>query len=494
MLYAVVSKDLYRYETDALLHAFYPGEEVRTVLEEEDKREAAGADPFLYVRFARDRISLEITPASGERKQASAAAPDGAGPLDDKSPETRDLYKHLLYETLCAVTGRTLPWGELIGVRPTKIAMKQLEAGSSVEEAARYMTERHYCSSEKAMLAVDIAARERELLDPGLTEGWSLYVSIPYCPTTCMYCSFPSYPLAGRAGEVRQYLAALASEMRLVAELMEGRRLDTVYFGGGTPTALSADELRFVLDLTASLFDISRLKEWTVEAGRPDSITEDKLAAMRQYPVTRISVNPQTMNDETLKIIGRRHTAQQTADAFRMARACGFDNINMDIILGLPGEGLQDVRHTLAEIEKLSPESLTVHSLAVKKGSRLQEYIAEAGYGIVMNGGGEMETAIGSAVRMGMKPYYLYRQKNMTGDQENIGFAKDGKYGLYNILMMEEIQSVAAVGAGSVSKIVRPGGKIVRSDDPKEVSVYIDKIEELCARRREVFNNSCNMD
>lgn len=494
MLYAVVSKDLYRYETDALLHAFYPGEEVRTVLEEDEKREAAGADPFLYVRFEPDRITVSVSPAGAEGRQASAGVPEGAGPLDEKSSETRDVYKHLLYGILCSVTGKTLPWGELIGVRPTKIAMKQLEAGSSVADAARYMQERHFCSREKALLAADIAERERKLLDASLAEGWSLYVSIPYCPTTCMYCSFPSYPLAGRGGQVRDYLTALAAEMRLVADLMKGRRLDTVYFGGGTPTALSAEELRFVLEQTADLFDISRLKEWTVEAGRPDSITEEKLAAMRQFPVTRISVNPQTMNDETLRIIGRRHTAAQTAEAFRMARQYGFDNINMDIILGLPGEGLQDVRHTLEEIEKLSPESLTAHSLAVKKGSRLQEYIAEAGYGTVMNGGGEMETAIESAARMDMRPYYLYRQKNMTGDQENIGFAREGKYGLYNILMMEEIQSVAAVGAGSVSKIVQPGGKIVRTDEPKEVSVYIDKIGELCAKRQSVFENSCRTE
>ncbi|MBO5999911.1 MAG: coproporphyrinogen dehydrogenase HemZ [Lachnospiraceae bacterium] len=487
MLTAIVNTDLYRYEIDALIRAFYPGEEVRTVLNERtvlDERHDTNDDPaFLSVLYTEDRISMVFhTDAGAIRKEASAGDREETGiRLDRKSPETKDVLKHLLYESLKDITGHGLPWGELIGVRPTKIAMKQLMGGASAPEAARYMRERHYVSEGKADLAVQIALAETEILNSWEPEdGYSLYIGIPFCPSTCMYCSFPSYPAAGASGQIKAYLDALHEELAMIADRNRGRRLDTVYFGGGTPTALSEKELDALLGKTEELFDTGHLKEWTVEAGRPDSITEDKLKVLRDHPVTRISVNPQTMNDATLRIIGRGHTSDQTVMAFHMAREAGFDNINMDMILGLPGETQTDVAHTLTEIEKLGPDSLTVHSLAIKKGSRMQQYIAEKGYGSLLGAGSAMELAIESAKRMDMLPYYLYRQKNMTGDQENIGFAKQGKYGLYNIIMMEEIQPVAAAGAGSVSKYFEAGKKIVRDDNPKEITAYIEKIKSAC--------------
>ena len=490
MLVAKVNADLYRYEIDALIHAFYPGEEVRTVLAgqavpevQANKKSCGGTEDepaFLSVEYEEDCIGMLFSDEQGVRRFAALPGElkEAGIRFDRRSPETKDALKHLLYESLQDITGHDLPWGELIGVRPTKIATKQLQNGASINEAALYMQKRHYVSEDKAMLAARIAQTELDILDSNVLEdGYSLYVGIPYCPSTCLYCSFPSYPAAGAAGQIKAYLEALHEELAMIADMNRGRRLDTVYFGGGTPTALSAGELDQLLGKVRELFDTGKVREWTVEAGRPDSITEDKLRVLRDHPVTRISVNPQTMNDATLRIIGRGHTAEQTVRAFHMAREAGFDNINMDMILGLPGETAKDVAHTLKEIEELGPDSLTVHSLAIKKGSRMQQYIAEKGYDTVLGAGSTMELAIDSAKRMDMLPYYLYRQKNMTGNQENIGFAKNGKYGLYNIIMMEELQPVAAAGAGSVSKFFEPGRRIVRSDNPKEITAYIEKIK-----------------
>ena len=224
-----------------------------------------------------------------------------------------------------------------------------------------------------------------------------------------------------------------------------------------------------------------------MEAGRPDSITREKLQALRKHPITRISVNPQTMKEETLKIIGRHHTVQQVVDTFRMARECGFDNINMDLILGLPGEDAEDVRRTTEKVRELNPDSLTVHSLAIKRASRLRRVIDEKGYPVLINTDETMEIAAEAAKNMEMKPYYLYRQKNMSGNFENVGYAREGKYGIYNILIMEEKQTIMALGAGSISKRVFPDGRIERCDNAKEVSVYLENLDEMLERKRKLF-------
>ena len=267
--------------------------------------------------------------------------------------------------------------------------------------------------------------------------------------------------------------------------MMQGRILDTIYIGGGTPTTLEPVQLERLFAMVEAYFPVNDLQELTVEAGRPDSITADKLHVLKAHDVTRISVNPQSMKEETLRLIGRMHTVDDVRRAFSMCREAGFDNINMDIILGLPQETEEDVRHTLREIEKLSPDSLTVHSLALKRGSRMQKYIAEKGYSFAADTEGFMEIAGGSAAAMGMEPYYLYRQKNISGNLENVGFARPGKAGIYNILIMEEKQSILALGAGSISKAVFPReGRIERSDNPKDVETYIKNVGEMIERKR----------
>ena len=274
---------------------------------------------------------------------------------------------------------------------------------------------------------------------------------------------------------------------------MKGRILDTVYIGGGTPTTLEADQLDRLIKALKEIFDFKTVQEFTVEAGRADSITREKLEVLYRNGVSRISVNPQTMNEETLRFIGRKATAKETVKAYKMAKEIGFDNVNMDIILGLPGETEEDVANTMNKIMELEPESLTVHSLAIKRASKLRQFIEENGVKLLHNTDETMSIATKGAYEMGMHPYYLYRQKNMTGNLENVGFAKDGKYGIYNILIMEEVQTIVALGAGSITKRVFSDGRIERCDNVKDVGLYIDKIEEMLERKRKLFEDNLKM-
>ena len=269
--------------------------------------------------------------------------------------------------------------------------------------------------------------------------------------------------------------------------MYEGRILDTVYIGGGTPSSLSAEELDRLLGKLKATFDFGTVQEFTVEAGRADSITEEKLRVLYRHGVTRISVNPQTMKQETLRLIGRQHTVEQVIEAFRMARNIGFTNINMDIILGLPEETKEDVVHTIETIKELDPDSLTVHSLAVKRASKLGKWIEENGITAYNNTEETMEIAAQGARDMDMVPYYLYRQKNMSGNFENVGYSKEDKYGIYNILIMEEKQTIVACGAGTITKRVYPNGRIERCDNVKDVGLYIEKVEEMIQRKQQLF-------
>lgn len=523
-----VNKDQYRYEIHSLVKAFYPQEDVKVIVEGDPHGAKALAQepvPFFRVtfspegiRFAADASILQDGPCPADAGTGSAYEEDNAGSqgAEDTADRTlgkrehrvqapegedfsvkgracKDALKTGLYDLLKELTGRSLPWGDLIGIRPTKLAMTKLLEGKSAEEARGFLVTEHQVSVEKASLAVEIAGRERDILkDIHYENGFSLYVGIPFCPTTCLYCSFPSYNAGLWKDRMDDYLDALEKEMAATACLMEGHPLDTVYIGGGTPTTLSAARLDRLIGSIEHCFPCGNLQEFTVEAGRADSITREKLKALAGHRVTRISVNPQTMKDETLRIIGRHHTVQQVSDAFHMARECGFGNINMDIILGLPGENEEDVQHTVDEIAKLSPDSLTVHSLAVKRASRLRRVIDEKGYPVLLNTDRTMRIAASAAESMGMHPYYLYRQKNMSGNFENTGYARDGKYGIYNILIMEEKQSILALGAGSISKVVLPckdgsGTRIERCDNPKDVETYLKEIDTLIARKEKLY-------
>lgn len=468
----------FEYDAYTLLKAFFPKEEVQMfyVQEEEVPADLEYLISIEYGGQVHIRIQWGDTLLEGQETYEQT---------EDRKIRKNKL-KQVLYKLLSQLTGQTLPWGNLTGIRPTKIAMGLIESGMSNIQTAEYMRNTYFTSKEKTALAITIANRERELLkDIDYEKGYSLYVGIPFCPSICLYCSFSSSPLQRWKDQVDAYLDALLKELDFISEAMKDRTLDTIYIGGGTPTTLEPEQLERLLEHINARFPVYQVKEYTVEAGRPDSITREKLQAIRKFPVTRISVNPQTMNQATLELIGRRHTVEDTRHAFALARECGFDNINMDIIVGLPGEQKEDVQHTLEEIKKLDPDSLTVHSLAVKRAARLNMFKEQYEEMEFINNQEIMDMAMKYAYECQMGPYYLYRQKNMCGNLENIGYAKVDKAGIYNILIMEEKQSILAAGAGASTKFVfQNGERIERAENVKDVANYISRIDEMIERKR----------
>ncbi len=486
MIVVKISEPQFEYDIHSLVRAFYPGVEVK-VSGKDSKMQSEEGMPEFEIEFQRNGISFCIKDKD-ERTENHALFQDP----DDRAEIKNDL-KMLIYKSLSKYLKKELPWGTLTGIRPTKIPMTMLTDQTKEydeEEILRLMQEKYAVSEEKGRLSIAIAKREKELLSRlHYKNGYSLYIGIPFCPTTCLYCSFTSFPISAWADKVDAYLTALEKEMDATAQLMDGKILDTVYIGGGTPTTLSVSELDRLFTKLKAVFDFSTVQEFTVEAGRADSITKEKLQVLYEHGVTRISVNPQTMKEETLKFIGRKATAAQTAEAYKMAREVGFTNINMDIILGLPGESEEDVSETIQKIGELAPDSLTVHSLAVKRASKLSQWIQVNGIALLHNTEETMEIAAKGAEKMGLVPYYLYRQKNMSGNFENVGYAAEGKFGIYNILMMEEVQDIAALGAGSISKRLYEGGRIERCENVKDVAQYIGRIEEMIERKGKLWGD-----
>ncbi|MCM1215263.1 MAG: coproporphyrinogen dehydrogenase HemZ [Lachnospiraceae bacterium] len=474
-----INKEKYEYDIQALVRSFYPEEQVAVLLPESRDQKRRELEDKIRIRLNVQEDGAELT-VDGESYRWTRPQEEGA----------KSSFKRFLYEVLSNATGKSLPWGNLVGIRPTKIAYGLLEEGKSRREIVEHYFQEYHTSTEKAELAVDIAERERKLL-AGIhyQDGYSLYIGIPFCPTTCLYCSFTSFPIGGYRERVDAYVDCVTREMEYVAERCGDKILDSVYIGGGTPTTLEPGQLERLLGKLKSLFDFRTVKEFTVEAGRADSITEEKLQVLYRHGVTRISVNPQTMNQETLDIIGRRASVEQVEEAYGLARRVGFDNINMDLILGLPGEQEADVQRTIDRVAYLAPDSLTVHSLAIKRASRLNRWIQENGVSALRNTDETMRIAAEGAKKLGLKPYYLYRQKNMSGNFENVGYAREGRFGLYNILIMEEKQTIIACGAGSISKRVYPDGRIERCENVKDVATYIEKNEEMIERKKRLFGN-----
>ena len=388
-----------------------------------------------------------------------------------------------------------VPWGILTGIRPVKIVQELLDNGLDIEEIRENMKREYLIKDEKLDLITDIALRERPFIYPVTDKKISLYVSVPFCPTRCLYCSFPSHPL-GKFGNYRhQYVETVLKEAEGVADIIEkqGKEIETLYIGGGTPTALEADDLEYLIKGLFERLDLSNIKEFTVEAGRPDSITREKLEALKRNNVSRISINPQTMNQKTLDFVGRKHSVEDIKDCFNMARELGFDNINMDLILGLPGETVEMVENTMKEIVSLNPESVTVHTLALKRASDLNINMESYKDALI-----SYQTVIDMIAlsrkymdEYGYNPYYMYRQKHMLGNLENIGYAKDGYECLYNMQIMEEKQSNYAIGAGAVSKFVYlDENRIERVDDVKNLEVYLERVDDMIMKKyREVEKN-----
>ena len=486
MIGLLIQDNAYEQDIRELLMSFYPGETYAHEVKE-------GVDFYVQTRLEDGEAVIGIWEKleNGEELEGwtLAAHSTGKADLSDHSA-TKNVIKKLFYQMLVKRTGHELPWGSLTGIRPTKIALSRLEDGWKEEDIRKFMKETYMTSDEKINLSIEIAAREKRLLEPlDYDRGYSLYVGIPFCPTTCLYCSFTSYPISKWKGRTGLYLEALFKEQESTAEKMKGRPLDTIYFGGGTPTSLPAEDIDAILCKLEQLFDTKNALEFTVEAGRPDSITEEKLKVLASHGISRISINPQTMNQKTLDLIGRRHTVENVKEKFHIARELGFDNINMDLIMGLPGEDLDDVKHTLEEIEALKPDSLTVHSLAIKRAARLNMFKEEYADLKISNTPEMIALSEACARRMGMEPYYLYRQKNMAGNFENVGYSLPGKACIYNILIMEEMQTIAACGAGTTTKVVFPSeNRRERCENVKEVEQYISRIDEMIGRKEKIIH------
>lgn len=471
----------YQYEMEKLVRVFLPNEKI-TVVFESTAHENGEAVLSTEIAGHAARVTLR----SGETVAEKTA------PLESEADGDRErTLAALVYEIMTAQTGYRPKWGLLTGVRPSKLFFA-LQAERDTDYAVRCFTDRFFVSAQKTALTASVAAREAAVLQTSRPDSCSLYVAIPFCPSRCSYCSFVSHAITADTAKklIPEYVSLLVREIEetgaYAAKL--GLRLESVYFGGGTPTSLSAEQLETMLQAVARAFDLSTAREYTVEAGRPDTVTREKLRVLKDAGVTRISINPQTFNDAVLREIGRRHTSEMTESAYLAAREAGFSNINMDFIAGLPGDTPESFRRSICKAVALDPESITVHTLALKRASGLGTQNTP-----ILKKQGEaademLDYAYSCLTRNAYFPYYMYRQSKTLGNLENTGYAKMGFECLYNIFMMEECHTVFAVGAGAVTKLKAPHGKdIERIFNYKYPYEYISGFAEILKRKQKIL-------
>ncbi len=397
----------------------------------------------------------------------------------------------ILYRTALQSGCRALRWGVLTGIRPVKLFHALAAQGVPEQEANARLCARYLLSDEMAQLAQTVRRAEQKINDQSLPTGFSLYISIPFCPQRCSYCSFVSQSVDKLRPLVAPYVEQLCAEIAEIGQIVKrlGLTLQTVYFGGGTPTTLSAEQLTKIFLQISDAFDLSNLLEYTVEAGRPDTIDRERLLALKAAGVTRLSVNPQTMNDHVLSAVGRRHTAQQVVEAFELSREIGFESINMDLIAGLPGETPESFENSLKKVLALNPDNITVHTLTLKRASTLSEDPAAVARQYARHA--EVAQMVDTARRLvcaaGYAPYYLYRQKNAVGSLDNTGYARPGKEGLYNVFIMDETHTILAAGAGAVTKLRAPYGEAIeRIYNFKYPAEYLSRYQIVSNRKERV--------
>ena len=471
------NKAQFEYDIHALVKAFYPEWELKVLTPDSviKDRKIREMEPVMELSFGDTKVELKVRSSLHNYVWEHTDQVDPA--------EYKNAFKRFLYTSLQEETGISLPWGNLTGIRPTKIAMTMLEQGKAETEIAEFLKAAHFVSPQKTALGIEIAKRERKILSTlHYEDGYSLYVGIPFCPTTCLYCSFTSYPISLWRERVEEYLGALEREIDAAAALYKDKILDTVYIGGGTPFVFDVNQLERVYSAVAREFP--DIPEYTVEAGRPDMFTEEKLALSKRYGVTRICVNPQTFNDATLAKIGRAHTSAQTVSAYESAKKYGFD-INLDLIAGLADESVNDFVKSLDKAISLDPANITVHTLSLKSGAKLKEEVKR----LNISGINEMvDLSRQKLSKAGYAPYYMYRQKYQAGGLENVGWCKQGKACVYNIDVMEEISDNIAVGANAISKrLFGEENRIERLASPKDIPTYINKTQKIIADRIKLF-------
>ncbi|MDA8236164.1 MAG: coproporphyrinogen dehydrogenase HemZ [Clostridia bacterium] len=479
-----------------ILRAFYPGEGIQ--INEENS--------VITLELEKNKSHIKVK-AIGQGKVFQAS--DRLGISSEAENTARRLARLVVLRCLEDITGRSIgPWGILTGIRPTKIVHRIMDRGLPQGEIINQLTADYALVEAKARLLTEVCTLQRGFLHSPEKAGGliSIYIGIPFCPTRCVYCSFPAYSTDRHGHLVEPFLQALQKEISALGQGIKGLGLEveTVYIGGGTPTSLNEGQLAGLLEAVTGNLVSGQTREFTLEAGRPDSINMDKLQLMKRAGVNRISINPQSMNMETLRTIGRSHSPEEIRAAFTLAKESGFDNINMDIIVGLPGETLEHINRTLSQIAGLGPDNLTVHTLALKRASRLKEEqrirdikgdnqeTQDQNVIVTTDVVAEMlARCYEGAKGMGMHPYYLYRQKQMLGHLENVGFAQQGKDCIYNIQMMEERQTVVGLGAGAGSKWVDPKDwTLLNTYNPKDPQNYIERVEEMVNFKLEKLNYS----
>lgn len=461
----------FHFELENLTRLFFPNEKITVIRDFSEPQ-----PPYIYTEVS-DKITISVNIGSFNKSETAVKK------LTDDDNEL--VSAQLLYKLLCDFTGLTQPWGILTGVRPVKL-LRRLAEESNEEQAVKKFEKDFFVSNEKIALSRETEHNEQKILELSKPESFSLYVGIPFCPSRCSYCSFVMASIERAEKLIEPYTKLLCEEIKRTAEIANklGLRLETVYFGGGTPTTLSAEQLDMVLGTVNKSFDMSTCREFTVEAGRPDTIDIAKLFALKENKVDRISINPQTVNDEVLKTIGRKHTAQQFFDAFELARKCGFDNINTDLIAGLPTDTPESFKNSLDSIVRLNAECITVHTLCMKRASRLttegvtldlqQARDAREMLAYTQNILGQNEYI----------PYYMYRQSRMVGNLENVGWSKKGFESLYNVYVMDETHTILACGSGGVTKLKRNNPDYLeRIFNFKYPYEYIDRFDELIQRK-----------
>ena len=413
-----------------------------------------------------------------------------------KRPKTTEVFDEnelqlalMLFDCIYAVSGYRSPWGILTGIRPAKLIGK-LIAADGLKAAVDCFKNTFLVSDDKIRLCLECNRSERAIVERSAPNSFSLYISVPFCPSRCNYCSFVSHSVEQAKRLIPKYTELLCREIRETAKIAKSLnlKLKTIYIGGGTPTTLSAEQLTQVLDTVKGSFDFSDLEEYTVEAGRPDTVTKEKLLAIKSGGATRISINPQTMNDEVLKNIGRRHTVAEMIDAFHLARECGFDNINTDLIAGLSGDTFESFCHSVDEIIALDPENVTVHTLSMKRASNLTKSQTVFDLKEGETAAKMVDYARMKLIEHGVKPYYMYRQSKTVGNLENVGYAKQGYEGLYNVYIMDETHTILACGASAVIKLREIGGdNIERIFNYKYPYEYIEKFNDIIDRKQKIL-------
>ena len=473
----------FHYEMENLCRVFFPNEKITV---SDTLPESGAPEVETYLDGASGGYSVRVRVNVGDKTETrSAEVPKTDEPEKDECERT---MARELFSALSAVTGYVPPWGILTGVRPSKLMLKLIESLGE-KGAYDYFTKKLLVSEPKARLAQSVAGTEQEIAALGDECSFSLYIAIPFCPSRCSYCSFVSHSItnANAAKLLPVYVDDLCRELEITGKIVRdiGLRLESIYIGGGTPTTLEPHHLKAIFDRLKANFDFSKIKEFTLEAGRPDTITKDKLYEAKQGGVNRISINPQTMNEQTLKRVGRKHTPDMVRKCFEMARKMGFDNINMDLIAGLPEETVDMFKYSLDEVIKLDPENITVHSMCVKRAASLRFSDAELAKANDMN---EMLSYTQKHMeKTGRKPYYMYRQKNISGNLENVGYAKDGCMSTYNINIMEEKQTIIALGGGGSTKIVMDD-RIERVFNFKDPLEYIRRFDEILKKKDEILD------